>query len=77
MSNWNPRNFPHRKKLIRFWDQRPFSRAVRGERYFETLNDYIWINELEGRGTRRRIARFFVELVNAKIFDRKKTYLQP
>lgn len=56
-------------KLKRFWDHRPFSRAVRGSKYFQTLNDYIWINHLEGHGQKRSLARFFVELTNAKIFD--------
>lgn len=75
VSRWNRAKTNAKQKAKKFWDQRPFTRAVRGAKYFQTLNDYIWINQLEGRGQKRILARFFVELTNAKIFDRKNPQL--
>jgi REP element-mobilizing transposase RayT len=44
-----------------FWDQRPFSSIVSGNRYVTRLKEYIKINELEGRGHTRAFARLVVQ----------------
>ncbi len=43
----------------RFWDQRPFTRVVKGYKAFLNLRDYIEINRLEGFGFQKPQARFF------------------
>jgi putative transposase len=43
----------------RFWDQRPFTRVVKGYKAYLNLRDYIEINRLEGFGFQRPQARFF------------------
>lgn len=49
----------------RFWDYRPFTRIVTGFRDFIGLQDYIAINELEGRGHHRINAEIFMKTVRA------------
>ena len=45
----------------RFWDYRPFTRIIaNGLRAFLTVKDYIRINQLEGFGFRREVARIIV-----------------
>jgi len=44
-----------------FWDQRPFSSIVSTLRYVARISDYIKINELEGLGYARAIARLVVQ----------------
>ncbi len=41
----------------KFWDYRPFTRIVLGFKAFLTLKDYIFINQLEGLGHSRLVAR--------------------
>lgn len=45
----------------RFWDYRPFTRIVKSFRAFLNLRDYIWINQLEGRGVSRAEAYWIVK----------------
>lgn len=55
-SKWNKRPADER-----FWDYRPFTRIIaNGLRAFLSLNDYIRINQLEGFGFRREVARIIV-----------------
>jgi REP element-mobilizing transposase RayT len=63
MSRWNPLE-------LKFWDRRPFSRVVVGERDRENMRDYIRINELEGGGCKRVEARFYMDLEKADRADR-------
>lgn len=50
MSRW--------KKLgIRFWDLRPFTRVVVGQEAWSRLTRYIRLNQMEGMGFRRDVAR--------------------
>jgi putative transposase len=49
------------KKILRFWDYRPFTRIVRGYKALLNLKDYIEINRLEVRGYDRNQARFLIE----------------
>lgn len=49
-SRWAP-------KTKRFWDRRPFTRVVIGWHGFKTLRNYIRINECEGHGVPREVAR--------------------
>jgi REP element-mobilizing transposase RayT len=44
-----------------FWDLRPFSSIVSTPRYAHRLDDYVKINNLEGRGYVRAFARLVVE----------------
>jgi REP element-mobilizing transposase RayT len=44
-----------------FWQRRPFSSIVSGSRYVARLVDYIKINDLEGRGYTRALARLIVQ----------------
>lgn len=51
VSRWN-------KSKLRFWDRRPFSRPVIGERARLRVEDYIEINKWEALGYTRAEARF-------------------
>jgi REP element-mobilizing transposase RayT len=53
-SRWNP-------KKEKFWDRRPFSRIVKNAKAFLTLKEYIAINELEGLGYMRAVARLLIK----------------
>ncbi len=44
-----------------FWDQRPFSTIVSTLKYAQNLTDYIKINQVEGSGFSREVARMAVE----------------
>ncbi|MBY0315492.1 MAG: transposase, partial [Bdellovibrionales bacterium] len=55
VNRWN-KNSSGRK----FWDYRPFTRVVMGYRDSVRLNDYLQINQLEGFGVQRPIARQMV-----------------
>lgn len=44
----------------KFWDYRPFTRAVKGLKAVLRLKDYLKINELEGFGYTKNQARFLV-----------------
>jgi hypothetical protein len=46
----------------KFWDNRPFTRIVKGLRDFLALEDYIRINQLEGVGRKREEAEMIVKL---------------
>jgi REP element-mobilizing transposase RayT len=46
-----------RKFAGRFWDYRPFTRIVYGLSGFLKLRDYVKINQMEGFGIRRSVAR--------------------
>jgi REP element-mobilizing transposase RayT len=50
-----------RKGPKKFWDHRPFTRVVFGQRGFLAMNDYIQINQLEGLGVDRCQARVLIE----------------
>lgn len=47
----------NRKGKLRFWDYRPFTRIVTGFRDFKGVRDYIRINQLEGLGYSRDVAK--------------------
>lgn len=49
----------------KFWDERPFSRVIRGRRAFLTLQGYVFINQLEGKGVSRSHARTFINHVDS------------
>lgn len=54
-SRWN------RGDGTRFWDRRPFSRIIDcGFRAVQTISDYLRINQLEGSGFARDVARIIV-----------------
>ncbi|MBY0316499.1 MAG: transposase, partial [Bdellovibrionales bacterium] len=55
VSRWNKSS--SKKK---FWDYRPFTRVVMGYKDSVRLNDYLQINQLEGFGVQRPIARQMV-----------------
>ena len=52
VSRWNPQ-----REKLGFWDHRPWSRVVFGANAFKTLKAYIQINQLEGLGYPRDVAR--------------------
>jgi REP element-mobilizing transposase RayT len=52
-NRWKP-------KKVKFWDYRPFTRIIKSYRASLTLRDYIFINQLEGYGVARIVARNFV-----------------
>ena len=45
----------------KFWDARPFTRIVFGEKDRKTMKRYIEINQLEGLGHNRHQAIFIIE----------------
>ncbi len=49
----------------KFWDLRPFTRVIIGLRAFFTLRDYVKINQLEGQGVKREVARMMIKDFNA------------
>ncbi|MAV91231.1 MAG: hypothetical protein CL676_07400 [Bdellovibrionaceae bacterium] len=49
----------------KFWDERPFSRVVRGRRAFLTVRDYVFLNHLEGQGVPRTCAQFTLNEIDA------------
>ena len=55
VSRWNKSS--SQKK---FWDYRPFTRVVMGYKDSVRLNDYLQINQLEGFGVRKAVARQMV-----------------
>jgi REP element-mobilizing transposase RayT len=57
------KRIPNPKGLFKrnFWERRPFSSIVSNSRYVVRLVDYIKINDLEGRGYTRALARLIVE----------------
>jgi len=57
-SRWKPLK---QEAKDRFWDYRPFTRVVQSFRAFLNLRDYIWINQLEGRGISRSEAIWIVK----------------
>jgi hypothetical protein len=44
----------------KFWDYRPFSRVAETLREFHRLEDYIYVNDLEGKGISRQGARWIL-----------------
>jgi REP element-mobilizing transposase RayT len=56
-SRWNPLK---KTAKDRFWDYRPFTRIVQSYRAFLTLKDYIHINEIEGDGISRYVAKWII-----------------
>lgn len=44
----------------KFWDYRPFSRIVETIRQLRRLEDYIYVNDLEGKGISRQAARWII-----------------
>lgn len=49
------------KTKIKFWDRRPFTRIVIGRRDFTGLKKYLRINQLEGLGYSREVAKIVRE----------------
>lgn len=49
---------------LHFWDQRPFTRIIIGFRAILNLTDYIRINQLEGLGYTRSVARHIITTRN-------------
>ena len=47
---------------VKFWDYRPFTRVVRSWRGYLKLKDYIRINQWEGAGHPRKMARWILSL---------------
>lgn len=54
-SRWN------QMKGLKFWDRRPFTRIVVGQRSFLNLRDYVFINAMEGQDYARDHSRLVVE----------------
>ena len=50
-----------RENKGKFWDYRPFTRVVQSWRGFLNLRDYLHINQLEGMGHSRQVARWIVK----------------
>ena len=59
-----------RKFEGRFWDYRPFTRIVFGRSGFLRLRDYVKINEMEGFGIRRDLARMVMGWPDAEALAR-------
>ena len=59
-SRWNTRGKSEYEG--KFWDYRPFTRVVQSWRGFLRLSDYIRINQWEGTGYPRRVARWILNL---------------
>ena len=52
----------HKPKLKgKFWDRRPFTRIVFGIREWANVAEYIEINQLQGEGHPRHLARYMVK----------------
>ncbi len=49
-----------RKKKLKFWDQRPFSRVIENFKHFLTAKKYLEINQLEGLGLPRVEAELLI-----------------
>jgi len=45
------------KAASRFWDLRPYTRVLTSWREYQGLTNYIYLNQLEARGTDRDLAR--------------------
>jgi hypothetical protein len=45
---------------LKFWDYRPYTRIVTAFKYFLNLKDYFQINQWEGLGTNRQMARVLI-----------------
>jgi len=59
-SRWN-------KVKTKFWDYRPFTRVIVGFNAFLRMKDYIFINQVEGQGYDRPLARIIVnELIKRR-----------
>lgn len=58
-----------RQVALKFWDYRPFSRVVVGERGRQTMRDYIRLNQLESIGCNRVEGRFYVRLEKAALAE--------
>ena len=50
-----------KQRKIKFWDYRPFSRVVQSFRAFETVKEYLKINQFEGHGINRVKATLLVK----------------
>ena len=61
-NRWNPSRPGSEGRKERFWDYRPFTRVVQSWRGYLKLKDYILINQWEGAGHPRRLARWIVRL---------------
>ena len=59
-SRWNPQAW-----VGKFWDYRPFTRALRSYQEYLNLNDYIQINKWEGRSVARAGAVYFIGRIKA------------
>ena len=44
----------------KFWDYRPFTRAIKSYRDYLNVNDYIQVNKWEGEGKDRTHAVYFI-----------------
>lgn len=65
-SRWNP-GHKNNPESTGFWDRRPFTRIIDGGlRAFLNLKDYIRINQLEGFGFQRDVARLIVSEESAE-----------
>jgi REP element-mobilizing transposase RayT len=64
-SRWRPAK-------VRFWDRRPFSRPILGERARLNVEDYIEINKWEALGNTRAEARFYHAYNKGRESDRRR-----
>jgi hypothetical protein len=56
VSRWTNAGAPR----LKFWDYRPYTRIVNSFKYFLNLKDYLQINQWEGLGTHRQMARVLI-----------------
>jgi REP element-mobilizing transposase RayT len=56
VNRWNKARGP-----LRFWDYRPFTRVIQSLRAYLNLRDYIRINQMEGAGVNRSVARLLIK----------------
>ena len=66
-SRWNPLKAEAKD---RFWDRRPYTRAVKGITGYFKLRDYIEINKLEGFGFQKPQAPFFLAWNQIAAFEK-------
>lgn len=62
-TRWNRANqeSPLNPNLLKFWDYRHFSRIIAGFKNFVRAKEYLWINQLEGRGVPRDLAEWSIK----------------
>lgn len=65
VTGWGRGN-PKPKDAKRFWEGRPFTSVVATVAYFQRLQKYIQLNQLEGYGQSRESARAILKLCEAE-----------